>query len=122
MLDNPATSSAQQGSRPSCALAGHGVVKTRTSAKIAARILWLNTQFLERLSSSVILFIFTLCFLLLVQQQVDENPTQLGRVGGVLFAKCVAMCDPCSLLAQFCSQQLLRQGLGVNAGTNRCRG
>ena len=122
MLDNPATSSAQQGSRPNCALAGHGVVNTRTSAKIAARILWLNTQFLVLLTSSVILFIFTLCFLLLVLQQVDENSPQLGRVGGVLFAKRVAMCDPCCLLAQFGSQQLLRQGLGVNAGADRRRG
>ena len=32
-------------------------------------------------------------FSLLVLQQVHEDPAQLRRVGGVLFAKRVAMCD-----------------------------
>jgi hypothetical protein len=30
---------------------------------------------------------------LLVLQQVHEDPAQLRRIGGVLFAKRVAMCD-----------------------------
>src|SRR5271165_4230697 len=119
MLDSPATSKAQQGEMI-WARAGQGAVKTRTTARMTARSLWPSIQFLVVLSRSVILFMLCLPSLLLVLQQVHEDPAQLRGVGGVLFAKRVAMCDASCFLAQFGSQQLLPQGLSVNAGGNRC--
>src|ERR1019366_5143175 len=119
MLDSPATNRAQHG-EISCALAGHGAVNTSTRARITARNLWPSIQFLVPFSRSANLFIASLFSPLLVLQQVHEDPAQLRRVGGVLFAKRVAMCDTSCFLSQFGSQQLLRQGLSVNPGGNRC--
>src|SRR5271165_2044162 len=107
MLDNPATSKAQHGEM-SWARAGHGAVNTSTRARMTARSLWLSIQLLVVLSRSAILFMTSLPSPLLVLQQVHEDPAQLRRVGGVLFAKRVAMCDACCFLAQLGSQQLLR--------------
>src|ERR1035438_6911157 len=121
MLDSPATSKAQQGEMI-WARAGHGAVNTSTRARITARNLWPSIQFLVLFVRSANLFIASLPSPLLVLQQVHEDPAQLGCVGGVLFAKRVAMCDASCFLAQFGSQQLLRQGLSVNAGGNRRRG
>src|SRR5208282_898813 len=88
---------------------------------MAARSLWPSIQFFVVLSKSAILFMPCLPSLLLVLQQVHEDPPQLRGVGGVLFAKRVAMCDTSCFLPQFGGQQLLRQGLSVNAGGNRRR-
>src|SRR5664280_1709645 len=121
MLDSPATNSAQHG-EISCALAGHGAVNTSTRARITARNLWPSIQFLVVLSRSANLFMTSLLSPLLVLQQVHEDPAQLRRVGGVLFAKRVAMCDASCFLSQFGGQQLLRQGLSVYGGGNRRRG
>src|SRR5271166_4158232 len=121
MLDRPATNNAQHG-EISCALAGHGAVNTSTRARITARSLWPSIQFLVVLSRSANLFMTSLPSPLLVLQQVHEDPAQLGRVVGVLFAKRVSMGDTSCFLAQFGSQQLLRQSLSVNSGGNRRRG
>src|ERR1022692_63030 len=121
MLDSPATSSAQHGERI-CARAGQGAVNTRTRARMTARSLWPSIQFLVVLSRSANLFMLCLPSPLLVLQQVHEDPAQLRRVGGVLFAKRVAMCDTSCFLSQLGGQQLLRQGLSVNAGGDRRRG
>src|SRR5271157_2325049 len=121
MLDSPATNNAQHGEMI-WALAGQGAVNTSTRARITARNLWPSIQFLVVLSRSANLFMTSLPSLLLVLQQVHEDPAQLRRVGGVLFAKRVAMCDPSCFLSQLGRQQLLRQGLSVNAGRNRRRG
>src|SRR5271166_2821430 len=121
MLDRPATNNAQHG-EISCALAGHGAVNTSTRARITARNLWPSIQLLVVLSRSVNLFMTSLPSPLLVLQQVHEDPAQLRRIGGILLAKRVAMCDASCFLSQFGGQQLLRQGLSVNAGGNRRRG
>src|SRR5271157_4731356 len=99
MLDSPATNSAQHG-EISCALAGQGAVNTSTRARITARNLWPSIQFLVVLSRSAILFMTFLPSPLLVLQQAHEDPAQLRRIGGVLFAKRVAMCDTSCFLAQ----------------------
>src|ERR1039457_5457140 len=119
MLDRPATNSAQHG-EISCARAGHGAVNTSTRARITARNMWPSIQFLVLFSRSANLFIASFPSPLLVLQQIHEDPAQLRRVGGVLFAKRVAMCDASCFLSQFGSQQFLRQGLSVNPGDNRC--
>src|SRR5271157_3618245 len=120
MLDSPATNNAQHGEMI-CALAGQGAVNTSARARMTARSLWPSIQFLVVLSRSAILFMVCISSLSLVLQQVHEDPAQLRRIGGVLFAKRVAMCDASCFLSQFGSQQLLRQGLSVNAGCNRRR-
>src|SRR5208337_1625145 len=104
------------------AFAGHGAVNTRASARMAARSLWPSIQFFVVLSKSAILFMPCLPSLLLVLQQVHEDPAQLRCVGGVLFAKRVAMCDASCFLAQLGSQKLLRQGLSVYGRGNSRRG
>src|ERR1035441_7108720 len=118
MLDNPATSKAQHGEMI-WARAGHGAVNTSTRARMTARNLWPSIQFLVLFSRSANLFIASLLSPLLVLQQVHADPAQLRRVGGVLFAKRVAMCDTSCFLAQLGGQQLLRQRLSVNAEIGR---
>src|SRR5271166_1767460 len=114
MLDSPATSKAQHG-EIIWARAGHGAVNTSTRARMTARSLWPSIQFLVVLSRSAILFMVCIPSLSLVLQQVHEDPAQLRRIGGILLAKRVAMCDASCFLSQFRGQQLLRQGLSVNA-------
>src|SRR5271166_1787906 len=114
MLDSPATNNAQHGEM-SWARAGQGAVNTSTRARITARSLWPSIQFLVLLSRSANLFMTSLPSLLLVLQQVDEHPAQLRRVGGVFFAKRVAMCEAGRFLPQLCRQQFLRQCLSMNA-------
>src|SRR5208337_4752590 len=121
MLDSPATNNAQHGEMI-WARAGQGAVNTSTRARMTARSLWPSIQFLVVLSRSANLFMTSLPSPLLVLQQVHEDPAQLRRIGGVLFAKRVAMCDASSFLAQSGGQQLLRQGLSVNGRRDRCRG
>src|SRR3974390_3219661 len=99
MLDSPATNNAQHGEMI-CALAGQGAVNIRTRARITARSLWPSIQFLVVLSRSVNLFMLCLPSLLLVLQQVHEDPAQLRGVDGVLFAKRVAMCEAGRFLPQ----------------------
>src|SRR5271165_462864 len=121
MLDSPATNNAQH-VEMIWARAGHGAVNTRTRARMTARSLWPSIQLLVVLSRSANLFMTSIPSPLLVLQQVDEDPAQLRRVRGVLFAKRIAMRDASCFLSQLGSQQLLRQGLSVNGGGNRRRG
>src|SRR5271167_667882 len=121
MLDSPATNNAQHGEMI-WARAGQGAVNTRTRARMTARSLWPSIQLLVVLSRFANLFMTSLPSPLLVLQQVHEDPAQLRRVGGVLFAKRVAMCEASCFLAQFGGQQLLRQGLSVDTGGDRRRG
>src|SRR3974377_2627219 len=100
MLDSPATNNAQHGEMI-CALAGQGAVNIRARARITARSLWPSIQLLVVLSRSANLFMTSLPSPLLVLQQVDEDPAQLRRVGGVLFAKRVAVRDASCFLSQF---------------------
>src|SRR5271157_5305459 len=88
---------------------------------MTARSLWPSIQVFVLLSSSANLFMTFLPSPLLVLQQVHEDPAQLRCVGGVLFAKRVAMCDASCFLAQFGSQKLLRQGLSVYGRGNSRR-
>src|SRR5208283_1456418 len=99
MLESPATNNAQHGEMI-CARAGQGAVITSTRARITARSLCASIQFLVVISRSANLFMRSLPSPLLVLQQVDEDPAQLRRVGGVLFAKRVAMCEACRFLPQ----------------------
>src|ERR1022692_4883219 len=121
MLDSPATNNAQHGEMI-WALAGQGAVNTSTRARMTARSLWPSIQFLVVLSRSANLFMTSRPSPLLVLQQVHEDPAQLRRIGGVLFAKRVAMCNASCFLSQFGSQQLLRQRLSVYGGGNCRRG
>src|SRR5208283_2104160 len=97
-------------------------VNIRPRARMTARSLWPSIQVFVLLSKSANLFMTFLPSPLLVLQQVHEDPAQLRRIGGVLFAKRVAMCDTSCFLSQFGSQQLLRQGLSVNGRRDRCSG